>query len=408
MLALVIASVFGALWRRSVLETRRAEAQKLIAMGQVRLDDYPTAALSYATQSLELADSEEARFLALEALWKGPTAFVVNDDPTVRASFSRGGNWLVQSHDMMSSLAVISRDGTQRIVDVPAESDKTRTHAFFGALEDIFVTLGGPSKAEEGRISLYSAPEGRLLATAKPVDDANPYYQYWAIDAATGNPRAVFVFGKEDLVTVDALYTDGGHERLGEFHLAAPVGEGAAFCMPEASSEWLGVVEGNDVSIVQIRNDGLSDRRLLGRHEGDPYAFCSADPLGRFLATFTPSGEIKQWDWTGENVPLSITGPHHPGPKYSRDGSHLTAEGRATPESTQPSVWIWKIDETTARLRRQTDIKEQFGGYDFDPIGLWLAMKGPLPANRLWSLSGRRPVRNLSNSAAVRCRTRTF
>ena len=84
----VMTSVITALWRQSVHQERLAEAQKLIALGQVQLDDFPTAALAYATQSLDLADSEEARSLALEALWKGPTAFIVNETPCLDASFS--------------------------------------------------------------------------------------------------------------------------------------------------------------------------------------------------------------------------------------------------------------------------------------------------------------------------------
>ena len=114
-IATVVTTVTTALWRRSVVQERRAEAQKLIALGQVQLEDYPTSTLAYATASLELSDTEEARLLAVEALWEGPTAFIVNEDPTAFASFSRGGSWLVQSNDFMSSLAVVSRNGLQPV-----------------------------------------------------------------------------------------------------------------------------------------------------------------------------------------------------------------------------------------------------------------------------------------------------
>jgi WD40 repeat protein len=51
-------------------------------------------------------------------------------------------------------------------------------------------------------------------------------------------------------------------------------------------------------------------------------------------------------------------------------------------------MWIWKIDETTARLLRRIELKEGFGFHpDLDPTGHWFAYSGPLPANRLWSLS---------------------
>ncbi len=88
--AAAVTTATTVLWRRSVFQERRAEAQKLIALGQVQLEEYPTAALAYATRSLDLTDSKEARYLALEALWEGPTTFVVNEHPSVYASFSPG------------------------------------------------------------------------------------------------------------------------------------------------------------------------------------------------------------------------------------------------------------------------------------------------------------------------------
>ena len=384
-------TIVGSFWQRSVRETLRAEAQKLIALGQVRLEDYPTAALAHATKSLELADSEEARFLALEALWEGPTAFVVNETPTLRASFSPGGNWLVQSHDMMSSLAVISRDGMQRVMDHPTESGKTRLGAYFGGSEELFFSRGHSTDA--GRVALWSAPEGRLLASAKPVDDPD-FNPAWAIGAKAGNPRAVFVMAKDGLLSFYALDTDGGHEQLGESRMTVPVGQRIGpGCMPRVSGEWFGVVEGNNVSIVRVGDDGLSDRLLLGRHEGDLHQTCRADPLGRFLVTATRSGEIKLWDVSGERAPATVDiqsrlrglGP-------SKDGSHFLAVASSR-EKTQ-DVWIWSIDEHTFHLRRRLD-RVEAGYRQFDPVGLRLALSGPAPVNRLWSLSapaGAEPV----------------
>jgi len=54
---LVVLVVVGTLWRRSVLEARRAEAAKLLALAQLQLDVSPTEAVAYATSSLELTDT---------------------------------------------------------------------------------------------------------------------------------------------------------------------------------------------------------------------------------------------------------------------------------------------------------------------------------------------------------------
>jgi hypothetical protein len=55
-------------------EARRAESSRLLALGKLRLDEDPTEALAFATASLELADSRDARVFALRALAEGPPA----------------------------------------------------------------------------------------------------------------------------------------------------------------------------------------------------------------------------------------------------------------------------------------------------------------------------------------------
>ncbi len=84
----------GTFWRRAVAETRRAEAAKLFALGRVELEDNPTAAIAYATASLELADVPEVRRFALEALYRGPTEFRLMDGRGFTTSFSPDGRWL--------------------------------------------------------------------------------------------------------------------------------------------------------------------------------------------------------------------------------------------------------------------------------------------------------------------------
>ena len=207
--------VVGSFWRRSVLETRRAEAQKFVALAQAQMQEYPTAALAHATRSLELADDDQARFLALKALWQGPTAFVVNETPSTSASFSPDGRWMVQEHDQLSSLAVISRTGDQQVLDIPMNSGKTRFSAGFGGRNDLFFTVG--YHTDQGRLGLWSAPERSLLANAKPIEDPAVDIRGIAIAADESEGRALFMMGLGNLVTIEALYADGRYERLGEY-----------------------------------------------------------------------------------------------------------------------------------------------------------------------------------------------
>jgi DNA-binding winged helix-turn-helix (wHTH) protein/WD40 repeat protein len=381
--------IVAAFWQKSIRETRRAEAQKLIAVGQAQLEDYPTAALAHATQSLALADSEEARLLALQALWEGPTAFIVNDTPSAHAVFSPGGTWLVQNHELKGSLSVISRDGTQRVMDQPSGSGTNRWQSWFLDSEDLFLSAGQGS--DRGRRALWSAPEGRFLAWAGLTGDQ--YLQEVTLAGDSARPRVLSVIGAGNQLAIEALYIDGSRETLGEIRLSKPVrkkrdanlGEvGVVTCFP-SSGDWLGVVDDHEVSVFRIGDAELLDRRRLGRYEGDVKR-CRSDPQGRFFLTITSSGGTRRWDPSGKLKPADLELPPDAFPyRTSRDGSFLMAAPHAEHNSTHWS--IWSIGQASLDLVRRIDLGGEAGFNRFDPNGPWLAMQGPHPTHRLWSLA---------------------
>ena len=117
--------VVGVLWTRSEAARRqadaealRAEASKLLALGQAELERNPTAALAYATKSLELADTEEARRFAVRVLQDGPTAFVAlagkQETGLFVVAFSPNGEWLVEGD--LSKTVLRRRDGGETVV----------------------------------------------------------------------------------------------------------------------------------------------------------------------------------------------------------------------------------------------------------------------------------------------------
>jgi WD40 repeat protein len=390
-IAAAVAVVTTALWRRSVLHERRAEAQKLIALGTLEMEDYPTATLVYATQSLHLTDSEEARFLALEALWEGPTAFIVDEETTEDLSFSPGGSWLVQTLAMQSDrerskLVLTSRSGDQRVVALPPGSGETTTpNILFGAEEDLFITTANPFAETGETIALWSAREGRVLASAQPANDSEPLRGKAIFNDEEG-PVALFTRREEDLVHVETLRPDGRQERLGTIRRAVPAGRFGDVCVPNMTGEWLGVVEGNEVSIVDVGPDGLSEKRLLGRHEGNLFSWCDPDPFGRFFVTVTRSGQMKLWDAAGVRAPTTADDMRaFFYSQVSHDGSHFFAVD-SLPLETLADAWIWAVDGGEFRLRRRIEGIEQKRWPDFDPFNLRFAMAGPVPATRLWSL----------------------
>jgi WD40 repeat protein len=136
---------------------------------------------------------------------------------------------------------------------------------------------------------------------------------------------------------------------------------------------------------MRIGDNGLSDRMFLGRHDGEDFGECEADPFGRFLATAAHSGEIRLWNVSGSQGPTKVDFQHDIfGFVISKDGSHLYAMADL-PEKTGGDLWVWSIDESSLSLRRRLEHVD-FGHWDFDPIGLRFAFARPHPAHSLWSL----------------------
>jgi hypothetical protein len=88
-------------------EALRAEASRLVSLAQLRLADDPTEALAYATASLELADTPEARVFVMKSLWEAPPCFILPVGPPAQRapSFSPDGTRLAAGgHDPVELL----------------------------------------------------------------------------------------------------------------------------------------------------------------------------------------------------------------------------------------------------------------------------------------------------------------
>jgi WD40 repeat protein len=92
-LLLVVIAAVSVSRQQAVTAARRTEAGELLALGRLRLEDHPTAALAFTIASLERSDSQAARRFALEALARGGTAYVLPGD-AYGVHFSPDGRWL--------------------------------------------------------------------------------------------------------------------------------------------------------------------------------------------------------------------------------------------------------------------------------------------------------------------------
>ncbi len=263
--ATAVAAIFGVLWRQGVLEKRRAEAQKLVALGQLRLEDYPTATLAHAIASLELSDTPQARRLALRSLWEGPTAFVVNSEPSRGVAFTPDGTGLVQSIQDPSrrQLGIVGSDGSSTALDRIFDSDRVymamnpRAGVLFSEPE---LPVGSPQA-----VVLWSIPGGRQLADVRIAPPA-------LVDGRVigwSRNRCLALVQQYDRVTIHAFNFDGTHEGLGALDLGESVaGWTRRVAINQYPARWVASVEDETIWLQEIGERGLSERLALGRHEG--------------------------------------------------------------------------------------------------------------------------------------------
>jgi DNA-binding winged helix-turn-helix (wHTH) protein len=216
-LAMVLAVVFGTLWRRSVQETRRAEASKLLALAEVQLDTDPTEALAYTISSLELADTFEARSFALRALWEGPPLRALDlrqaSDAEFQANtFSPDGRWLAVAGLVSEDVLVYGEAGGKPII-LGGHKVSASGEIQCGWTRDGLLVTGHWT---EGRARVWSIPEGRMIREIDLGGDA-----FWVV----GDTHLLARIVETEAVTGKKLFRlrswrlpDGQPQELGEVH----------------------------------------------------------------------------------------------------------------------------------------------------------------------------------------------
>ena len=370
-------AVVGSFWRRSVQETRRAEASKLLALGQLRLSDHPNAALAYAIASLERADNEAARRFAVQALWQGPPALFLSDPVMpMYISWSPDGRWLALGH--VNGLAVYERGTNLRrqlssSLDMPVGFTADSRHLVTGASE------GAPAV-----FHVWSFPEGRLERTLElPERSTVP----WLV----GDRLLTLSFdapepGRERSIPLRLLSLDGTtRKELGTWRPRGPVAVEV-----DETGTWMVWSEGR--RLLQQRLDALSaPPRVLGEHGGEEVSvWVSQTPWRDRMVTGDVSGEVRIWDVAAARVERSLkspadarvigldpTGRHlAAGPLGFLPAGSLVLFDLGAPRSAEPAPleareWIW------------------LAGLTFSPDGSWLAS---IPGGSviLWNLTGPR------------------
>jgi WD40 repeat protein len=175
---LVVLGVVGVSRQQAIAEASRAEAAKLVALAQARLQTDPTEALAFTTASLEVTDTPAARSFMMRALWEAPPAIVLGSRgaPAVFPRFSPDGS-AIAVMGFTDVAAVWWDTGDGPLVLDPPGRRAVRGWAAQWISQEFLVTGVQPRTASAERVIIWSIPEGRLLRT---IEFGGP--TYWQVE----------------------------------------------------------------------------------------------------------------------------------------------------------------------------------------------------------------------------------
>jgi WD40 repeat protein len=346
------------------LERRRAEAGKLIALGELELQSYPTAALAWATESLEIADTLEARLLALRALQQAPPATIFGEVNAIH-TFSPNGEWFATSS--IDGVKLRAHDGREPIVVAGGVG--------VFASDEVLVT------EEEGDLRWWSVPEAKELRRSDGErgelgiglarDDG-----YFSV-TREGRQRSIHWWPFEE----------------GASRLMGAIGLGFGFDI-DPSGAWLAYPREKALYLRSLEDWSLPPRRL-GEHT-EIIQDVAYHPGGGRVAAIDKSGEIRVWPTAGDSTePLRrLQASEKALIKYHPSGSWL-AGGRLV--EGRPVIWLWDLTapQGTDPLRLQRTDAPTSWYPEFHPSKPWVVMSyggtiafWPLANRYPWTLRG--------------------
>ena len=381
-----VALAIGVSRHQAVAAAERAEASKLVALGRLELDHYPTAAVAYARASLEVSDTPEARRLALEALWRGPVARILTTPDTAscsRVAFSPDGTALACAG--FSDKVVVWRDHglpPEVHAGLPTMAD-TRGVAFDGRGDrllswvpgnpalTIWPLLAGPARSLAASAEWVRPIGAGQLAVLGPVAPgaAERVLRRWSLEDGTS--------------TEVARWTPPAGMRLDQPGLR-PV----SF---DPSLRWLAFGDGSDVVLRDLTRQ--TGERRLTRH-GVRIRELGFDPAAQRLLSLDESGLFCLWSVAEGSLlrERRTVAPHrYSVPVFSPDGTSVAWM------SGDGSTYLWDLDapaDAPPLVLRRTDVRDS-GDEAFDRSGRWLVSAGwsnvamwPQGAPRVLTLPG--------------------
>jgi WD40 repeat protein len=359
--------------QQAVGQARRAEAARLVALGRVELDRYPTEALAYVRKSLELADSSEARRFAVEVMSRGPTARLLPVDRIARelgtaesrdfigqVALSPDGRWLATVEMTSRAVHLFPRDGGPvRALPPDFGPDSTVYVLGFGPQGDLLVT-GGSNQT----VRFWSLPDLRALR-AEELGGGDT----WGV--IRGETLFTFTWMSADngevLVRAWPLST-GDPEVLGT--LMDPSGIAV-----DPTGTWLAFGRGRTVRVRRLDVPSPASERVLGGHPEDLFdvTFVGA---GDRVASIDRGGEIRIWSLgVSSHAPIrALKGTPPPASAVNFIYGACPKAALLATSGEDSSAVLWNLERppyVAPSVFQRPDLSTTNSG-TFDPAGRWL------------------------------------
>jgi predicted nucleotidyltransferase len=375
-----VAIAIGLSRQKAVDAQRRGEASRLLTLAELRIEDDPTEALAFATASLELADSADARTFVMKALWEAPPAFDLPADPSVSArvpAFSPDGRYLaVAGH---SETAGLWSDDGKEVARLPGHAASPRAiNLVAWASPTRLVTGNSPS------LHLWSVPEARRLRTI----DVGTQPIFWALDSDHLFAATLFLRDAAGHYLTDLRsweLPDGPERSLGRVDLTALGAADLLFGPPG-----LLYAKGGALLLRPLPAAGEARDRVVGRHNADVLRVegLPGEPAG--VWSLDKAGFIRVWSVSEDGLELKkeLRRPEATEP----EGVWLKLDGRLVHDGTGTRMRLW---DTAALPGAHPLVLRRSGSWygtwaEFHPAGDWaVASTGGLSRLTFWPL--RRP-----------------
>jgi WD40 repeat protein len=341
---LAVLIVVTGLWQKSVRETRRAEAAKLLALGQLASNEERTRALAYATASLELTDTPEARRLALAALWEGPPATVImpegkpwwvtfTPDGERMAVGNKSGRLLVFSQ--RPEPPVVLDDFLGRGISYPIEFSPDSSR-LVGTISD----HGGPGELRlwdmetAQTVQVIEVP-GTSIAGGRFDTDGQTIYSIGSLNTREASGVTVPGYGRH----VIHRWPPAGEapELIGS--VEAPT---MTFAWMDSVRRLIAIGEGNELLLFRLDSFGRDAPTIIGRYP-EPFVFRSAvafHPTKDHVAACDGGGNLLVWplDGDGTRPERRMEAP--------RDPSSITfnSDGRLLANASRNGFRLWDLE----------------------------------------------------------------